>query len=102
MKKYVLGLLVLGGLVLGCSKNDDNGYTGPTDLDTQNFMWQAMNLWYFWQADVPNLADDRFESDLEYTEFLGSETDPAVFFDTKLRYIQDRFSFYSDDYVEWN
>ncbi len=100
MKKYFLPLLVLGVLVLGCSKNDDNGFNGPGDLDTQNFMWQAMNLWYFWQAEVPNLADDRFDSDEEYTEFLGSETDPADFFDNKLRFVQDRFSFYSDDYVE--
>lgn len=100
MKKYFLPLLVVGLLVLGCSKNDDDGFSGPRDLDTQNFMWQAMNIWYFWQADVPNLADDRFSSDEEYTEFLGSETDPGDFFDNKLRFSGDRFSFYRDDYTE--
>ncbi|MBT8208965.1 MAG: carboxyl-terminal protease, partial [Eudoraea sp.] len=55
MKKYFLPLLAVGLLVLGCSKNDDDGFSGPRDLDPQNFMWQAMNIWYFWQADVPNL-----------------------------------------------
>ena len=83
MKKFLL--LFAGLALLACSKDDDNlnpGGPNPDgrNLDTQDFMWKAMNLWYFWQGDVANLADDRFTSDEDYTAFLASETDPALFF----------------------
>jgi len=107
MKKYVLMLLTLGLLYVGCKKND-NGIGGPNgpnpnpsaNVFVQDFMWKAMNIWYFWQADVPDLADTRFTSDADYTEYLQSESGPAAFFDNKLRFIDDRFSFYNDDYKE--
>lgn len=107
MKKYVVLLLTLGLTFVGCKKNDNgvNGPNGPdpdpsADVTVQDFMWKAMNIWYFWQANVPDLADTRFTSDADYTEFLQSETDPAVFFDNKLRFSEDRFSFFNDDYKE--
>ncbi len=50
------------------------------------------------------MADDRFANTeagrMEYTEFLASEDDPAAFFENKLQYIQDRFSFFNADYRE--
>ena len=106
MKKYLfLGLAILA---LGCSKSD-NGVNGPggpnpnpaADVVVQDFMWKALNLWYFWQEDVPDLADDRFATDEEYTTFLESEANPEDFFFNKLLYTEDRFSFLSDDYVEF-
>ena len=106
MKKYVLLVLAMGILYVGCKKNDD-GIGGPNGPDpttgnvtVQDFMWKAMNIWYFWQANVPDLADSRFSSDEEYTEFLQTETDPAAFFDNQLRFSEDRFSFYNEDYKE--
>jgi len=108
MKKNILLLLSL--LILSCSKDDDLIIPNTVNpdpnagVDVQDFMWKAMNYWYFWQADVPDLADDRFPIttpwSAEYTEFLASETDPGVFFDDKLLFTEDRFSFYSDDYKE--
>ncbi|MFZ9003553.1 MAG: S41 family peptidase [Robiginitalea sp.] len=105
MKKWLYLMAAL--LVAACSKDDDgigppNGPDPDPDADVvvQNFMWQAMNLWYYWQGDVPDLADDRFTFTDEYTAFLESESDPASFFENKLRYSEDRFSFYSDDYTE--
>ncbi|SFR31206.1 C-terminal processing protease CtpA/Prc, contains a PDZ domain [Robiginitalea myxolifaciens] len=101
MKKFLL--LFVGLALLACSKDDDNlnpggPNPGGQNLDTQDFMWKAMNLWYFWQGDVANLADDRFSTDQEYTEFLASESDPALFFNNRLRFSEDRFSFFSEDY----
>ncbi len=109
MKKYVVLFLCLGLLSLSCSKDDDGliNPTGPdpdpnANVEVQDFMWKAMNSWYFWQAEVPNLADDKFADtsagSKAYTEFLASESDPAAFFDDELLYTEDRFSFYSDDY----
>ncbi len=108
MRKYHALFLGLILLFSACSKDDDDGVDGPggpdpeptADVVVQDFMWKAMNTWYFWQANVPDLADDRFTNDEDYTTFLQSESDPADFFDNKLRFTDDRFSFYSDDYEE--
>ncbi len=107
MKKYILILLATAFVGLSCSKDDDNLVPGGPNpdpnasLDVQDFMWKSLNLWYFWQAEVPNLADDRFSSDAEYTEFLDSEANPADFLENQLLFSEDRFTFYSDDYEEF-
>ncbi|QBA64432.1 S41 family peptidase [Muriicola soli] len=101
MKKNYITLLFAALFVLACNKDDDGLITTATDVQTQDFMWKSMNLWYFWQADVDVLADDRFSSDEEYTNFLRSESDPANFFDNQLRFVEDRFSNYSSDYEDF-
>ncbi len=107
MKKYYFVLLVC--IALSCSKTDEFEIPNTVDpiseeVAVQDFMWKAMNFWYFWQDEVPDLADDRFENTNEgreaYTSFLASEENPADFFDGKLKFIQDRFSFYNSDYRE--
>ena len=108
MKKYAPFLLSVGLFLLGCSKDNNSDVPGPNgpnpdpsaDVVVQDFMWKAMNLWYFWQADVPNLADDHFATNTDYTNFLESESNPEDFFFKQLTYTDDRFSFLSDDYVE--
>lgn len=108
--KKITGLFMLF-VLLSCSKSDDGikapGTVNPlpnSGVDVQDFMWKAMNFWYFWQSEVPNLADDMFPNteagSIAYTEFLQSESDPEDFFNNKLRFSEDRFSFLSDDYVE--
>ncbi len=111
MKKYLLLFLSIGLILTSCKKSDDD-LTPPdgidpdpiANVDVQDFMWKAMNFWYFWQADVPNLADDKFPDTAEgieaYTQFLASESDPGVFFEELLLFGEDRFSFYSEDYKE--
>lgn len=118
MKKYVLFLLV-GGLALNaCNKNDDEPANAPTetqepeeevvveepaepiDLQVQDFMWQTMNSYYFWQADVPVLADDRFATQAIYESYLAEHPDPEAFLNDELLFSGDRFTFYSDDYRE--
>ncbi len=106
MKKYVWLFLSATILFVGCKKNDDGvGEPGgqdpdPTaDVDVQNFMWKAMNLWYFWQADVTDLADSRFSNSAEYTTYLENFSNPKDLFDDIL-FTDDRFSFLSDDYEE--
>lgn len=110
MKKYLLVFLSLGVLLTACKKSDDDLTPDPgitpnsKEVAVQDFMWKAMNFWYFWQADVPNLSDTKFPNTVEgveaYTAFLASESDPGVFFDDLLLYTEDRFSFYSEDYKE--
>lgn len=106
MNKYVM-LLISTGLLLGGCKNDDNlgnpNIPNPDpsgDVVVQDFMYRAMNSWYFWQADVPDLADDRFANTEDYTAFLASEADPNNFFE-KLKFGEDRFSRSKEDYKVW-
>ncbi|MEC7265435.1 MAG: S41 family peptidase [Bacteroidota bacterium] len=106
MKKFFLLFLGFSFVLTSCSKDDNSIKNGQTpdpnadDVTVQNFMWQAMNLWYFWQADVNDLADDRFASDAAYTEFLQTYDDPESFFNDILLYGDDRFSFLNEDYSE--
>ncbi|QLG43918.1 S41 family peptidase [Costertonia aggregata] len=106
MKRYLI-LITIALLWIGCNKDDDNGIPEPggpdpqpqANVEVQDFMWKAMNLWYFWQADVTDLADTRFNNDEDYTNFLRSEDNPEDFF-KKLLFTEDRFSFFNDDYKE--
>lgn len=106
MKKFIVFILPIFLLCIACDEKEDNEIglekDNPTPTATnvavQNFMWQAMNLWYFWQQDVPNLADDRFSTNEEYTAFLQSESDPEAFIENLL-FNEDRFTFWNSDYT---
>ena len=107
MKKISALLFSVLFIFTSCNKEggDEPKVINPNaNLDVQDFMWKAMNLWYFWQADVPDLADNKFTTDKEYTEYLAANADPEDFFNEKLLHGEDRFSFLTDDYkelVEW-
>jgi len=110
MKKYLLLFLAAGFLFISC-KNDDNIFPEEqeeiveeelktaSDYPTQDFMYQVMNAFYFWQADVPNLVDNKFTDtvDPDYISFLASESDPNIFYDNLL-FTEDRFSYLREDY----
>lgn len=92
------------------SKNGPTPDPDPSaDVAAQDFMWKAMNLWYFWQADVPDLANDRFATNAEYTAFLKNNSDPENFYYSICNRHEeiygeetaiDRFSFANEDYTE--
>ncbi|MEQ9581333.1 MAG: S41 family peptidase, partial [Arenibacter sp.] len=92
---------------LSCSDKDDDAFVYPKESTVQNFMWQCLNLWYFLQADAPNLGDSLFTSNDDYVAYLESYTDPEEFFyQTCYKHSKvvgsssaiDRFSFVEDDY----
>lgn len=114
MKKYFLIGLALLMAVVSCSRNDDEPVVTPdttenppnpvdetksrADYPVQDFMWQAMNLYYFYVNDVPRLDENSFTSLDDYVGFISSEADPADFYNNQLLFSEDRFSFLSDDY----
>ena len=122
MRKFFLSVLCLGLMVTSCNKNDDSPVIEEevveepvvetkllADYPTQDFMWQAMNAFYFWQGDVADLADDRFDTLDSYVDFLSSEEDPAAFFykicDRHVRVVGeqnavDRFSVAVENYKD--
>ena len=64
-------------LFQGCEKDDNEV---PTDLEVNNFVWKGLNLYYLWQADVPNLSDSRFADQQDLNSFLYGYSDPSELF----------------------
>ncbi|MEC5166201.1 carboxyl-terminal processing protease [Flavobacterium sp. PL11] len=102
MKKTLLITLLLFILIFtvqSCQDNDD--IAPPASLEIQDFVWKGLNQYYLWQADVPNLADNRFANQTALNTFLAGYPDPESLFDA-LRVDEsiDRFSWIVDDYLE--
>ncbi len=64
--KYTLILILF--IHFGCSKDkDDSLIELSDDLEISDFIWKGLNDFYYWQADVPNLADSMVENQNMYT-----------------------------------
>ena len=103
--KSILFLFVLTFALQSCEDEDD--VKAPAELQVNDFVWRGLNTYYLWQADVPNLADDRFSSSGELNSFLAGYSNPEVLFQDLLnkpvsKYpgnAIDRFSWIVDDYT---
>lgn len=95
--KLIALFLVLSFGFQSCFEDLDDNIQNITAIDIQNFIYSAMNIWYLYKPDVPDLANDRFASQNELDEFLGTFSTPEDLFDA-LNAPQDRFSFIVDDY----
>lgn len=99
MKKVTGLLVIIVSLFIfqGCEDQDDNAV--PSDLKIKDFVWKGMNLYYLWQADVPDLDDERFANQGELNNFLENYNDPAVLFNhLRVDPSIDRFSVIFSDY----
>src|SRR5690606_36095119 len=99
MKHRILWAFVLSVnfLLFTSCNNDDEGLPPTTSIN--DFIWKSMNLWYFWQSQVPNLTDDRFSSNSEYEQFLQSQDPAQLLYGLLYDYGNtDRFSWIVDDY----
>lgn len=99
MKKFVIpSLLLLLLLLSSCEDNDDNAV--PRSLEIKDFIWKGMNLYYLWQTDVPDLADDRFETQTDLNSFLETYDNPTDLFNSlRVPSPTDRFSVIYSDYT---
>ena len=97
MKKFIPLFIII--LFLGCKDDiDDTIVVNTTEnLEVEDFIYKVMNFAYYWQKDVPNLADNRFTDDKEYTNFLQSFDGPSSLF-KGLQFEADRYSALIDDY----
>ena len=92
--------------IVSCSSDDDLEVDSVDDdividnpnQDVQEFIWQGMNNIYFYKNDVPDLADNRFNSLEEFYSFLNTFDSTQSLFDD-LQSSRDRFSFLVSDYV---
>lgn len=90
-----------------CENYDD--MAKPNDLKVNDFIWKGLNLYYLWQADVPNLADSKFNSQKDLNTFLYGYASPEALFQDLLNKPKskfpveqaiDRFSVIYSDYRE--
>lgn len=100
MKKIVITSLLLFLFVIpfGCTDMNDNAV--PSSLEVKDFVWKGMNLYYLWQADVPNLADNRFANQSQLNAFLTPFASPTELFNAlRVPSPTDRFSVIFSDYT---
>ncbi len=96
--KFIIAFLLVTFTFQSCQDNDD--VATPNNLEIQNFIWKGLNLYYLWQADVPNLADDRFANQTQLNAFLSGYPVPEKLFDAlRVDKTIDRFSWIVDDYL---
>jgi carboxyl-terminal processing protease len=82
-----------------CEDMDD--VAPPQSLEINDFIWKGLNLYYLWQPDVPNLADNRFANQTELNTFLKGYSKPEDLFDAlRVDKSIDRFSWIVSDYLE--
>ncbi|MCI9844071.1 S41 family peptidase [Flavobacterium pectinovorum] len=89
-----------------CEDNDDVAIS--KDLQINSFILRGLNEVYLWQADVPDLADDRFANQGDRDAFLKGYSEPENLFQDLLNKPKskypikeaiDRFSWIVNDYT---
>ena len=54
------------------------------NTEVQRFIWKAMNSYYLWQDNVPDLSDSRFNGETGLNNFLKTAGTPEDFFQNLL------------------
>lgn len=98
-KTLILLFLAVAALY-SCQDNDDDTPSGSSNLAINDFIWKGLNLYYLWQADVPNLSDSKFATQSKLNIFLYKYNNPEDLFESLLYRPTDRFSWIVDDYLE--
>ena len=98
LKKIVL-LGCAATLFIGCFNDFDDNLSANTNI--KSFIWQGMNLYYLYKDNVPDLANDRFSSDLEFQDYLNMFSSPESIFENLIydRQNVDKYSVILDDYI---
>lgn len=95
-KIFLASLSLSAVLFVSCSRDNDPVPT-PEQTSTEknavnDFVWKAMNSWYYWQPNVPRLADS-FKNSNEYLPFINSKAADGLFYSLLYDYGNiDRFS----------
>lgn len=97
--KFIIAFLLAAFAFQSCQDQDDIAV--PTNLEINNFIWKGLNLYYLWQADVPNLSDNKFANQQQLNTFLSGYSKPEVLFDDlRVDKSIDRFSWIESDYTK--
>jgi C-terminal processing protease CtpA/Prc len=97
IKKLLFLFVATSVVTVSCTDQDDNLFSVPANIEVQDFVWKGLNLWYFWQGEVADLADSKVDDAEAYIAFLQGYPNPADLFED-LRHPDDRFSVIVSDY----
>ncbi len=86
--------VLLLGIIAACNNDAE---VVPVDVQIKRFVWSGMNLFYYWQAEVPELSDDNNSSGAVLNDFLSNYHTPEDLF-KDLKHPDDRFSWMVNDY----
>lgn len=99
MKTVIKSLFIILLVVFtfqSCQDEDD-----VATPEVNDFIWKGLNLYYLWQADVPNLSNDKFPTQGKLNRFLSGYPKPENLFDAlRVDKSIDKFSWIVDDYLE--
>ena len=114
-KSYIYSILATATFLVSCDATDrdddiinvENPQTGTTttttvptaDIEINDYIWEGLNTYYYWQEDVPMLANSIQDDAAGYQTYLESTVDPEDFFEN-LNHSEDRFSWIVDDYQD--
>jgi carboxyl-terminal processing protease len=88
-------LLVSISISFNCSDDLDDIIENPA----HDFVWKGLNLYYYWQANSPDLSDDKFDNQLILNQFYKGFSAPENLFNhLKVDTITDRYSVIYSDY----
>ncbi len=99
MKKFSI-IVTVGVLFLFLFQNCEDDYDDVLHYRSVNeFVWKGLNQYYFWQAEVDDLADNRFANKSVFDNFLNQYASPVDLFNyLKKEEEIDRFSVIFNDY----
>ncbi|WP_431135290.1 S41 family peptidase [Psychroserpens mesophilus] len=94
-------LLVVALTFTNCFEDRDDNVVAASEIN--DFIWKAMNATYLYKSEVPDLANNRFNSDEEYSAYLNNFSSPESIFESLIydRDVVDRFSFIIPNYIEF-
>lgn len=100
MKKNILPLMFLISLLIfqACSSSTGAAEDYTEASEEKQFVWKGLNHWYFWQENVADLADDRFENPAGFHTYLTQFRDEEELFENLL-FREDDFSWFIPDYA---
>ena len=100
MKKITPILMALSVLFLlnSCATDRDDEIRPLSELEIENFIYSGMQLYYLYKPQIPELANDYFDTQTELNDFLDGFNSPESLFYDGLVADVDRFSFITDDY----
>ncbi|QRM89931.1 peptidase S41 [Lacinutrix sp. WUR7] len=97
--KRIALLCFAASLCTACFEDlDDNPVTGK---DIKDFVYKGMNYAYLYKENKPDLANDRFSTDSDYSNYLNGFESPESLFENLIydRQSIDRFSWITNDYI---
>ncbi|WP_299222353.1 S41 family peptidase [uncultured Aquimarina sp.] len=107
--KYFALLLFSVSMFTSCFEDNDDVLRISGVQEVNDFIWKGMNAFYVYKADVEDLANDRFSSNQEYTNFLSGFSSPEAIFEGvrtqetvtvgSEQIKVDEFSFLVDDFI---